>query len=95
MRGLDQAVQLGAGQDRYDARQRPRLFDVDALDPRVGRSAPHEYGVEHVRELQIVDVGAGAADEAADLKPTGWRADLVRAVAAVVSVVVRHQPAFP
>ena len=65
----DQAADLGvgdvlAGEDLDDARHRLGGRDVDALDPGMGVRRAHEVGMRGPRERQVVDVAAGAGQEA-------------------------------
>src|SRR5204862_2101350 len=50
--------------DRDDAGKRLRPRRVDRLDPRVGERAPEDRHVEHVRQLDVVEVVAPPLDEA-------------------------------
>ena len=73
--GREQRLQLGAGVDGDDARQRPRLVDVDARDEGVRDRAAHEHGVQHAGELDVVDVGARAGEDATVLGAGDARTD--------------------
>ena len=56
-------LQVVGGQHRHHARAGQRLALVDALDARVRVGAAHERAEQHARQLDVVDVGALAADE--------------------------------
>jgi len=51
------------------ARHGERLRRVDLLDVRVGERAPDDVEIQHARKLDVVDIGALAADEAWVLLP--------------------------
>jgi len=60
-------LQVGAGEDGVDARVLQRRGGVDRSDAGVGEGAPQHRPMEHPGQLQVVDVAAEAADEAAVL----------------------------
>ena len=64
-----------AGEDGDHARMRLGLGDVDAADLRVGVRAPHERGIGHAGQLEVVGVVALAGDEAGVLAPLDARAE--------------------
>ena len=55
---------LGAGEDRLDAVHRLRGAGVDRADAAVRHVAALERQVLHAGDLDVVDVGAAALDEA-------------------------------
>ena len=57
--------QVGAAEHRDHARHGERGFRVDAHDARVGVRAPHDDGVEHVGQAQVVEIAPATGDEAA------------------------------
>ena len=56
-------VYVLVGQDRRDAVQRPRLFNVDALYPGVGVGAALGAADEQLRQAEVVQEGALARDD--------------------------------
>ena len=57
------------GKDSYDARDGKRSRGIDGHEPGVRLCATQDGGVEHVRELDIVDE-RGLTGEKADIFPT-------------------------
>ena len=57
-------LEVGAGDDREHAGDLERLGGVDALDRRVGVRAADDVQPELAGQVEVVDVLAGAADEA-------------------------------
>ena len=57
-------LEVGAGDDREDARDLERLGRVDALDGRVGVRAAHDVQPQLAGQVEVVDVLARATDEA-------------------------------
>ncbi len=57
-------LQVIGGQDRHHARHGEGLGLVDGLDARMGVRAAHDGPVQHARQLDVIDVGSLAADEA-------------------------------
>jgi hypothetical protein len=57
-------LEILAGDHREHALDGHRLRGVDLHDLRVRVRAPHDVEIEHPRQLDVVDVGAPAADEA-------------------------------
>ena len=57
-------LQVVGGEHRHHARAGQRLALVDALDARVRVRAAHDGAEQHAGHLDVVDVGALAADEA-------------------------------
>ena len=53
-----------SGEDRSDARELERWFDVDRFDFGRAMRTAHDAGVVHAGHLDVVDVGGGAGDEA-------------------------------
>ena len=68
-------VDVGRGQHRGDARRLLCRFDVDRNDFCVRVRAAHEAGVQHARQLDVVDVAAVAAEQPLQLAPRDARAD--------------------
>ena len=56
--------EFGARHDEMDARRALRLRRIDGKNSGVGERAPHEGGVEHAREREVVGVAAAAGDGA-------------------------------
>ena len=61
---IDEAVDVGGREHRAHARQRPRGVRVDGDDATVRVHAPHERGVQELRQLQVAGVLRLACDEA-------------------------------
>ena len=57
-------LEVGAGDDGEDARRRQSARCVDRLDLRVRVRRPDDVEPEHARQDDVIDVLAGAADEA-------------------------------
>jgi hypothetical protein len=60
---------VGAGYDLDDAGKGLRLRGVDPDDARVRVRAPHDRGMGHARQVDVVDVAAFASQEARVLDP--------------------------
>ena len=73
--GLASRVDVGRGEDRGDARRVLRGLDIDRDDLGVRMRAAHEAGVQHARQLDVVDVAAMAAEQPLQLAPRDARAD--------------------
>ena len=70
------SVDVGAGQDGDDARDRARGGDVDASDARVRVRAAQDGRMEHPGQAQVVDVGRQPLDQARILDPLHRPADV-------------------
>ena len=69
-------VDVGAGQDGDDARDRARRRDVDAGDARVRVWAAQDHGVQKPGEPHVVHVGGDPLDQTRVLDPLHGAADV-------------------
>ncbi len=60
-------VDVGRGQHRSNAGGVLCGLDIDGNHLRMRMRAPHETGVQHARQLDVVDVAAVAAEQALEL----------------------------
>ena len=73
--GLASRVDLGRGEHSGDARRGLRGRDVERDEPGVRVRAAHEAGMQHPRQLDVVDVTAVPAEQALELTPRNARTD--------------------
>ena len=72
---LASRIDLGCGEDSGDAGRAFRCRDIDRDEPGVRVRAAHEAGMQHPRQLDVVDVAAVPAEQAFELTPRNARAD--------------------
>ena len=70
--GLASRIDIGRGEHRGDAGSGLRGLDVDRQDLRMRMRAAHEAGMQHARQLDVVDVAAVAAQQ--PLQLAAWDA---------------------
>jgi hypothetical protein len=66
--------QVISGQDRMDARNAYRLFAINATKPGVGVRRTNEAGVQHARQLHVVDKAPAPGKQCRIFKPMHARA---------------------
>ena len=72
---LASRIDVGCGEHRRDARRLLRRLDVHRNDLGVRVRTAHEAGMQHARQLDVVDIAAMAAEQALQLAPRDARAD--------------------
>src|SRR4029077_1143934 len=72
---LASRIDLGCGEDSNDAGGALRCRDLDRDEPGVRMRAAHEAGMQHPRQLDVVDVTAVPAEQALELTPRNARTD--------------------
>src|SRR5262249_56398855 len=71
-------IDIGRREDRSDARRAPRGRDVHGDKFGVRMRAAHDAGVQHARQLDVVDVAALPTEQALELPPRNARANAGR-----------------
>ena len=73
--GLAARIDVRRGQHGGDARRGLRGLDIDGKDFRMRMRAPHEAGMQHARQLDVVDIAAVPAEQPFELAAWDARAD--------------------
>ena len=71
-------IDIGGREDRGDARRASRGSDVHGDKLGVRMRAAHDAGVQHARQLDVVDVAAPPTEQALELPPRNARANAGR-----------------
>jgi len=89
---LRRRAEFLSGDDRDDAGRPPRGIDVDRRDPRMGKGAANEDGLQHPRPPQVCDIAGAAAQDPSVLETRDADAEHVVRTDAHWSSAARSTP---